>query len=373
MPIQKSLALEVRLFCLSWQQAGFSDGGVESIANTRARQTDTGAIIMAEKTTHGIGTGGHGITRRELVGRAAITAGALALPGACQMAGAAEGPKTMVVVVSTRANIGPGSAPPLPLIEKMVEKGVTTLAGKSDPMQAWTTFIRPTDHVCLPTAGGQMENVPEVNIAVYRALARLGVNKMTVGTHRPSAAWQKQVTSAMSDRMPEMITDKLFGIANLPMDSLIVTPTIKHHDIAGISGTLKLYACFSKLGPWNYHGEEPHQSAHWDGAMGGGMGACGWVPANDFKAQRKLHILDLIRIGTTSRSWVAYPDGWVYTKSLIFSTDPVAADTVAFDLYLKHGKPSGRIDPFYHVTRADSEYHAGISDMKRIDVRRVTV
>jgi hypothetical protein len=314
-----------------------------------------------------------GMTRRELIGRGAMTAGALALPGAWEAAQAAEASKAKVVVVTTKANIGPGSPPPLPLVEKMLEKGVTTLAGKSDPMQAWAAFVRATDQVCLPTAGGQMENLPEVNIAVYRALAKLGVNKMTVGTHRASGAWQTQVKTAMADRMPEMITDKLFGIAHLPMDSLVVTPTIKHHDIAGISGTLKLYACFSKLGPWNYHGEEPHQSAHWDGSMGGGMGACGWVPANDFKAVRKLHILDMLRIGTTSRSWVAYPEGWVYTKSLILSTDPVAADAVAFDLYLQHGKASGRIDPLYHVTRADTEYHAGVSDMKRIDVRRVTV
>jgi hypothetical protein len=313
------------------------------------------------------------ISRRELVGRAALAAGALALAGMPETALGAPAPKARVVIVTTKATINPGTPPPLSLIETMVEKGVTTLAGKSDPNQAWTTFVRPTDSVCLPTAGGQMENIPEVNIAVYRALARLGVNKMTIGTHRMSQAWHTKVTAAMQDRMPELVTNKLFGIANLPMDSLVVTPTIKHHDIAGISGTLKLYACFSKLGPWNYHGEDPHQSDHWDGVTGGGMGACGWVPANDFKTQRKLHILDMIRIGTTSRSWVAYPDGWAYTKTLIFSTDPVAADTVAFDIYLKQGKASGRIDPFYHVTRADTEYHAGVSDLKQIDIRRVTV
>jgi Domain of unknown function (DUF362) len=313
------------------------------------------------------------ITRRELVGRAALAAGALVLPGAMKAVEAAERPSAKVVVVTTGEKLERSKPVPQGLVDKMVEKGVTTLAGKSDPMQAWASFVRATDHVCLPNSGGQMENMPEVSIAVYRALAKLGVNKMTVGTHRASAEWLRQVRTALKDQQPEMITNKLFGIANLPMDALVVTPTIKHHDIAGISGTLKLYACFSKLGPWNYHGEVPHQSPTWDGQMGGGMGACGWVAANDFKSVRKLHILDMIRIGTTSRSWVAYPEGWVYTNALIFSTDPVAADTVAFDLYLKHGKASGSIDPFYHVTRADSEYHAGISDGKKIDVRRVTV
>lgn len=313
------------------------------------------------------------ITRREFVSRSALAAATMALPFGAESALAGEGPKAKVVVVTTKAAIGPGSPPPLPLLEKMVEKGVTTLSGKSDPLQAWQTFVRPNDRVCLPTAGGQLENVPEVNIAVYRALAKLGVAKMTVGTHRMSAAWREKVTAAMKDRMPEMITNRLFGIAHLPMEALVVTSTVKHHDIAGISGTLKLYACFSKLGPWNYHGDSPRQTPQWDGVMGGGMGACGWVPANDFKAQRKLHIVDMIRVGTSSRGWTAYPEGWSYAKTLVFSTDPVAADRVAFDLYLKYGAPSGRIDPFYHVTRADTEYHAGVSDLDRIDVRRVTV
>jgi len=310
------------------------------------------------------------ISRRELVRGAAAVGGALLLPGSAE---AAPEKKAKVVVVVTKAEISTEKPAPLALVEQMLEKGITTLAGKSDPIQAWTTFVRPTDRVCLPTAGGQMENVPEVNIAVYRALARLGVNKMTVGTHRMSAAWRSKVTEAMKDQMPEIITNKLFGIANLPMEALVVTPTVKHHDIAGISGTTKLYACFSKLGPWNYHGETPRNDPRWDGVTGGGMGACGWVPANDFKEQRKLHIVDMIRVGATSRGFTVFPDGWVFTKTMVFSTDPIAADRVAFDIYLKVARASGRIDPLYHLERAESEYKAGVADLARIDVRKVTV
>lgn len=313
------------------------------------------------------------ISRRQLMQRSALMAGTLVLPGWAEALGAAEEPKAKVVVVTTKEFISADKPAPQALIDRMVEKGVTTLAGKSDPIQAWTTFVRPTDAVCLPTAGGQLENVPEVNIAVYKALARLGVNKMTIGTHRMTPVWREKVMAALKEQMPELISDKLFGIANLPMQSLVVTPTVKHHDIAGISGTLKLYACFSKLGPWNYHGETPKQAPRWDGVSGGGMGACGWVAANDFKEQRKLHILDMIRVGISSRGFTVFRDGWEFTKTLVFSTDPVAADRVAFDLYLKVGQGSGRIDPLNHVLRADTVYKAGISDLKRIDVRKVTV
>lgn len=311
------------------------------------------------------------VTRRRLLVQGAALAGAVLLPDEALAEAAPQ--RAKVVVVTARDALGAGKEIPLALVERMLEKGVTTLAGVADPLAAWQRFVRKTDSVCLPTAGGQLENVPEVNIAVYRALAALGVNKMTAGTHRMSHTWHDRVTAAMGQRTPELITDKLFGIAGLPMDALVVTPTVKHHDIAGLSGTLKLYAAFSRKGPWNYHGDSPTDTPHWDGVVGGGMGACGWVPANDFRGVRKLHIVDLLRVGTNSRGWTAWPDGWVYTKSLVLSTDPVAADRVAFDLYLKVGSPSGRIDPLYHVERAETEYHAGISDLSRIDVRRVVI
>jgi hypothetical protein len=309
------------------------------------------------------------ISRRELLRRSGAAAGLL-LPGMAQAQEGSAEPR--VVVVTAREAMRTGSTP-LAVIEKMVEKGVTTLTGRSDPMQAWASLVPKSADVCLATGGGQLENVPEVSIAVFRALAALGVNSMAVGTHRMSGAWREKVTAALAERTPQLITGKLYGIAHLPMGALVTMPTVKHHEIAGISGTLKHYATFSRTGPWNYHGDTPVHVTSYDGAVGGGMGSCGWVPANDFAKPRKLHVVDMIRVGTTSRGWTCYPEGWVYTSALVFSTDPVAADRVAFDLYLKVGKGAGRIDPFHHVERAETEYRAGVSDLKRIDVRRVSV
>ena len=188
-----------------------------------------------------------------------------------------------------------------------------------------------------------------------------------------SSAWKKSLTDLLGDKMPQLITGKLFGIADLTNDSIVVLPTVKHHDVAGVSAGLKLYACFSKKGPWNYHGETPKEDPRWDGKSGGSMGACGWVAANEYKSTRKLHILDMIRVGGSSRGFTAWPDGWVYTNSLVLSTDPVAADRVAIDMYLKVAQPSGRLDPMYHIERADKEYKAGVSDLAKIDVRRITI
>ena len=54
------------------------------------------------------------LTRREFIA-AGAAAGALALPE-----------RAKVVVVTTSAAMGPGSSPPLALVERMLEKGVTT-------------------------------------------------------------------------------------------------------------------------------------------------------------------------------------------------------------------------------------------------------
>ena len=97
------------------------------------------------------------VSRRELALRLALATGTLILPGWAEALGAEEPPKAKVVVVTTKAVINTENPAPQALIDSMVEKGVITLAGKSHPIQAWTTFVRPTDTVCLPTAGGQLD------------------------------------------------------------------------------------------------------------------------------------------------------------------------------------------------------------------------
>src|SRR2546423_829696 len=141
------------------------------------------------------------LSRREFMQGSAVAAGALLArePGFTEPA-----PKVRVVVVTTKAAIRPGQPPSVELLERMGGKGVTTLSGKSDPLQAWGDFVRKTDVVALPTAGGQLENVPELNVAVYRSLARFGVHKMVVGTHRMSGGWRASVEAALKDRMPEL-------------------------------------------------------------------------------------------------------------------------------------------------------------------------
>lgn len=114
-----------------------------------------------------LATGKPTLGRRDFVRRSALAAGALAASTWVD-AWAGEAPKAKVVVVTTKAPLGPGASPPLELVEKMVETGITTLAGKSDPMQAWGD-VRAPDRYRLPAdgrravrecAGGQYRRLP---------------------------------------------------------------------------------------------------------------------------------------------------------------------------------------------------------------------
>ena len=175
--------------------------------------------------------------------------------------------------------------------------------------------------------------------------------------------------------MPEIITNGLFGIGNRQMDALVVTPTVKHHDIAGISGTLKLYACFSGVeSPWNYR----------------------W---------RNTLFISLIRMALQVEAW-AHAVGCPrtisrFSGSSIFWTwfglashlaglpcsrivgslrrrsrsqqIAVAADRVAFDIYLKVGQTLRPDRPGGSRNSGRWRISCGISDLNKIDIRRVTV
>jgi hypothetical protein len=138
-----------------------------------------------------------------------------------------------------------------------------------------------------------------------------------------------------------------------PFTMVVMTPTLKSHTIAGVSGVVKHYATMSKVHVQHYH---PNA-----------METAGSVLASEFGHMRHLIIVDALRFGETTRG----PQ--FYRKSLILGTDPVAVDVVALQVYLRHCRTYGNIPPDRHRILADTRYHAGISDPKRIEVKELKV
>jgi len=322
-----------------------------------------------------------GLPRREFLKRSALTAAGVVIAGKfvrwSEMDALGAEEKSKVVVVRSDWAISEGGAVNAAVVEKMLERGISELAGKSDARKAWRTFFKPSDSVATCDAGFHLQNVPELTVATLKGLAFAGVASMKLGSQYVTLSQQRPALapkaapwiSAVKEELKaagiseDVIDPALYKIparyAVEPFDALLVVCTLKPHYISGVSGVVKHFATLSKKGPATYH---PNA-----------MATAGSVLQTDFSNHRKLVVVDALRFAKVAPPHRQASDLY-YSKILILSTDPVAADTVALDLFLKAGcKPYGDIPPRVHIETADKQYHAGVSDLSRIEIRRVEV
>ncbi|MCW3094714.1 MAG: hypothetical protein JWL77_332 [Chthonomonadaceae bacterium] len=294
------------------------------------------------------------LNRRAFV-RGAAAAGLIAagLPTELQ---AAER-KTRVVVVTCPDVIDKDKPVVAGAVRRMMEAGITRLAGTSDVSNAWKTFIKPSDHVALADAGTWLMNVPEVLVEVMRGitLASPSAAKLTYcaldESHLDFMGKLREGLKAAS--IPQEVLDgSIYTIRSKyheqAFTNLVMTPTLKSHTIAGVSGIIKHFATMSKGGPAPHHANA--------------METAGSVIVPEFGHMKQLYIVDALRFGETTRG----PQ--YYQKSLIFGTDPVATDMIALEVFLKSCKTHGELPPDHHRMLADTRYKAGISDRSKIEV-----
>lgn len=309
--------------------------------------------------------------RREFLKRSALIAAGAVLAEKfakwSEIAASVAEEKSKVVVVTSDAVIREGQAANASVVEKMLERGICELAGKSNPVEAWKNFLKPTDVVGIADAGKHLENVPEVVAAVLKGIASAGVASMKLGyfDYGDRRAWLGEVSKGLK---PAGISEDVFqgGIYKIPArfavepyTVVMQIPTVKPNIMSGVAGVIKHFATMAKRGPAVYHPD--------------GMVTAGSVINDDFAGKHRLVIVDALKFAVTQRPHRP-PDALHYQKSLILSTDAVAADAVALDLFLKAGcKPFGDVPPRWHIEAADKVYHAGVSDLARIEVRQVRV
>ena len=107
--------------------------------------------------------------------------------GLPQKEAASDEARSRVVVVTSSAVISEGEPDRAnaPALEKMLERGVCELAGKSALLAAWQTFFGPSDAVATCDAGFHLQNVPELTVAILKGLAFAGVQKIKLGSPTP--------------------------------------------------------------------------------------------------------------------------------------------------------------------------------------------
>jgi len=239
----------------------------------------------------------------------------------------------------------------------MMSQGLCALAGKEDVAEAWKTFIQPGDAVCVNEAGTWLANVPEVLAEVMKGVLQAAPKsvKLAYFAHQ-SAEWVAKMKAELQARNipPEVMDGSLIQrISTEPFTMLVMVPTLKSHTVSGVSGVVKHFAAISKEGPQPHHADAMHTA--------------GSVIVPQFGHLRKLFIVDALRFGETTKG-PSY-----FHKSLVFGTDPVATDTVALDLFLENCQAHGTLPPRAHIRAADKEFHAGISDREKIEVRKLTI
>ncbi len=302
------------------------------------------------------------MNRRAFVHRAGTAAAGLLAVGIAPELLAEPERKTRVVIVTCPDVIDKDKPVVAGAVRKMMETGITRLAGKSDVSQAWKTFIKPTDSVALADAGTWLLNVPEVLVEVMRGiiLASPSAAKLTYcALDESHTDFMGQVRDGLkSASIPQEVMDgSIYTIRSKyheqSFTNLVMTPTLKSHSIAGVSGIIKHFATMSKGGPSPHHANA--------------METAGSVIVPEFGHMKQLYIVDALRFGETTRG----PQ--YYQKSLIFGTDPVATDMIALQVFLRSCKTYGELPPDHHRILADTQFKAGTSDLSEIEVVELRV
>lgn len=226
------------------------------------------------------------------------------------------------------------------LVVKMLDDAVCTLAGDSDPEEAWRRFIKPDDVVGVKSnVWGPLPTPTVLERTIVRRAIRIGVDEKDI---------------SVDDR--GVLLNRVFRRST----ALVNIRPMRTHHWAGVGSCLKNYIMFSDDPP-SYH---PDSCA--------GLGALWALPA--VKGKTRLNILVMLTPlfhGIGPHHWnVKYT--WPYS-GIVVGVDPVAVDTVGLKIIQAYrmryfGKFRPLWPPAKHIAMADSRYGIGTSDLEKIRI-----
>ncbi len=314
-------------------------------------------------------------SRREFI--TTTTAAAAASTLAARSGFAQEKPKPVVAIVKDKTQkVINGFKVDQAIVQKLVDKTVTTLAGVDDVATAWKSFVKPTEKVAVKF-NGLFRNATthaEVIKAVTQGLLKAGVKADNIIVYdRDSRALKtarlKENRSGSEPRIygtgknygPEVaagpVKTKLSNIL-LEADALINLPIMKTHCLAGMSGAMK-----NHLGTVNNAG-----AFHRDDK---GKNSCLYVA--DLNALKPVR--EKTRLCLCDALYGQFSEGPGYSQrfrwdfyGIIASRDMVALDTVLAETIkakrLENNLPP-YLQPLRHLKRA-VELGLGEGDLKKI-------
>jgi hypothetical protein len=280
------------------------------------------------------------ITRRDfLKGTAGLAAAtAFGLPATSQAEETAR-----VVLVRSRDVLDPGGEVRAPVLQAMLDEGLTKLLDRQEAIAAWQALFSKSDIVGIKTnEWHNLPTPPEMEEAIRRRLLDVGVSKENI---------------AVADR----------GILHNPVfvksTALVNTRPVRTHHWAGVGTLLKNYIQFVPS-PSEYH---PNGCAD--------LGRIWTLP--HVKGKTRLNVLVALTPQFYGRGANFFDRRYVWPyKGIIVGTDPVAVDAVGAEiLRLKRIASFGEDRPLdvspIHIAEADRKYHLGVSDLGRIQIVKV--
>ena len=286
------------------------------------------------------------ITRRQFISNTSMAAiGSTFFLGApaAIFSKSKEGKKTTVVLIRNKDVLDANGTPQTGVVLEMLDKAVTTITGKKDPVEGWKTFIKPTDIVGIKTnVWGPIPTTSQVEEALKKRVMDVGVSEADI---------------SISDR--EVLRDPVFKKAT----ALINARPMRTHHWAGVGSLIKNYIMFVP-DPSNYHTDACADLAKiWHMPL--------------VKDKTRLNVLVMF----TPQFHNVGPHGfsprhvWKYYGMLV-GFDPVAIDSIGVQIiqaqrkvYFGEDRPLN--PPAKHILLADTRHHLGTADPNKINLIKI--
>lgn len=254
-----------------------------------------------------------------------------------------EDKKSTVVLIRNKDVLDANGTPNSTVVLEMLDKAVTTITGKKDPVEGWKTFIKPTDIVGIKTnVWYRLPTTSQVEEALKKRVMDVGVKESDIG---------------IADR--GIWRDPFFKKTT----ALINARPMRTHHWSGVGSLIKNFITFVP-DPKNYH-----EDACAD------LGKIWHLP--HVKGKNRLNVLVMF----TPQFHNVGPHGfsprhvWKYYGMLV-GFDPVAIDSLGVQIiqaqrkvYFGEDRPLN--PPAKHILMADTRYHLGTADPNKINLIKI--
>jgi uncharacterized protein (DUF362 family) len=304
-------------------------------------------------------------------------------------------PQSLVVDVKSRKDVIQGVTANISLVKQMINSGITSLTGKSNPKDAWKSLFHEDERIGIKINGLGAHILAgnyQICWAIVDALKDIGVNENNIIVwdqyqhHLLSSGFKQNMSfkgvrayatdmgggkEALDSGSSYKEYDSGYGAVRISriwteeVDSIINLCLLKDHSIAGVSIALKNIS----------HGVVSHPDNFHDDSCDPFIAAINSIPV--VKDKIKLHICNGILALYEGGPMPKKRHVWS-NNGIIMSKDPVALDTIG--MHIIEGKRKEReLSSLFnrpnlpkHIETA-GRYGLGVSDLNLINHKTILI